>query len=164
MENKTILSKDEVMGFYQKVLLRFENNIKNPFDGDEVVHRRRAIPVSLMSFDQTDDLIGRFEITIQTEELDDLKNVTELSANTVKQVVSIPKELQDQEKSHYTYYTLYRHLRNSFAHGYIAKEDDCFVFTDYNNNDELTFIAKIATNKFFEYIDGIYERSLEYAK
>lgn len=157
---ETNLTDEEIVKFYKDVILRFEDDIKKYH---EDAQKRRQMPISLMSINQTNDLNNRFQITIEDISLEQEIGEQNIGVNHIRLYIDIPQKQEDQEKSHYTYYTLYKRLRNSFAHGNIKKKDECYQIKDINDSGKYTMIAQIKTDIFFEYINKIYEKNQEFA-
>ena len=158
MEEKANLSDYMIGKFYKNVVIRFENEIKNPYvDDKNNLHKHRHEPISLISGDQTNEIIQRFGIKIVAKVKGQIKE--DIKENTIHQVIKLPEGKDKNNEKRYTYYSLITHLRNSFAHANIKKQDNYYVFKDYNDKGEITMIAKIKNNKFFRYIDAIYEES-----
>lgn len=160
-QEKTGLTDYAIVKFYKKVIRRFEQDIKNPYiDNNNVQHKLKHQAISLISEEQTNEIIRKHGINIFPKEEGQIdENIKE---NTIQQIVLLPKGKNGNNKKHYTYYSLYTHLRNSFAHDNIEKQDNCYVFKDYNDNG-LTMNAKIKIRDFFKYIDTIYEESRKHA-
>lgn len=158
MEEKANLSDYMIAKFYKNVVIRFENEIKNPYvDDKNNLHKHRHEPISLISGDQTNEIIQRFGIKIVAKVKGQIEE--DIKENTIHQVIKLPEGKDKNNEKRYTYYSLITHLRNSFAHANIKKQDNYYVFKDYNDKGEITMIAKIKNNKFFRYIDAIYEES-----
>lgn len=153
------LSDKEIVEFYHKVLLRFENRIKNIENDDE--NKCKTTPVSLLKREESKGIENNYKINIISSYTSFEEN--ELYENDTIKIYFDPKGKGEQPKIHpHTYYFIYSHLRNSFAHGHITKENGYYLLHDRTYNDgknKLSLVAKIKEDDFFKFIDEIYDTS-----
>lgn len=142
-----MLTEKEIVEFYNKVLVLFEQKIKNPQMEKDYVCRHKHVPIPIISVDATNELIENFRVKFEYEIAGDFKeNTVEFSKNV---------------RPH-SYYMLFKFLRHSFAHMGIKKEDEYFLFENYEDNGTLTMRAKIKQSIFFDYIETIYAESIKF--
>lgn len=159
MKEKEELSNEEIVKFYHNVLLRYERDIKDPEEQDE--DKRKLNPVSLLKIEESRGIEHKYDIKI-IPSYNPLGENEPYESDTIK-IYFDPKGKREQPKIHpHTYYFIYFHLRDSFAHGYINKEGDYYLLHDRNSKGELTMIAKIKQNALFNFIDEIYNTSKKY--
>lgn len=159
MKEKEELSNEEIVKFYHNVLLRYERDIKDPEEQDE--DKRKLNPVSLLKIEESRGIEHKYDIKIipshnPFEENEPYEN------DTIKIYFTNGKNGEQPKIHPHTYYFIYFHLRDSFAHGYINKEGDYYLLHDRNPKGELTMIAKIKQNALFNFIDEIYNTSKKY--
>ncbi len=155
---KVNLSDGEIAKFYRHVLLRFENHIKDIENEEE--NKRKMNPVSLLEREESKTIENNYKIKIISS-YSPFEENEPYEADTIKIYFTKGVNGMQPEVHPYTYYFIYFHLRNSFAHGYITKEDGYYLLhdRDYNKENKLSFVAKIKEDDFFKFIDEIYVTS-----
>ena len=150
------LSDEEIVKFYRNVLLRYEREIKNPEEQDE--DKRKINPVSLLKIEESKGIEHKYGIKIIPSYNPFGEN--ERYENDTIKIYFTKWENGEKPKIHpHTYYFIYFHLRDSFAHDYINKEGDYYLLRDRNKKNQLTMIAKIKQDDLFNFIDEIYDTS-----
>ena len=150
---QSVLTNEEIVRFYNELLYPLVT-IRKLYEDPRHLYAHH--PFSFMKLEQTSRIVNCYGVHVECVE----GYCTDEAVGDNQVVVSCNYPNGDAKK--HCFYAFLNHLRNSFAHCYIQREDRFLLFKDFADNGKLTLNAKIDATIFFEFIAAIYKEYGDY--